>query len=330
VLVRGVRAHHEDGIRGAPAVQIVYSSRRGSRKIEHLGSAHDRAELEALKAAARQRLAEGQGVLDLGLDAAAEAVVAVAGSGPLPITSSRMGHLWDALSRAYDALGFDEAARPRPARSTSSPHTPNGGRSNSPSTSSRPTNADPARCCVRSPQTWSSKRSGDTALHRIAQAIAAPSSSHDTRVRRRGRRVRIPLERIVRRSTRGRGRPQARLRRSVFTAELPAGPSALPLPPCVHPVLQLVAVRSREDEQAGADRRPALLDLGSHGPGTTEDPGGLRDQVPRPPAISRSASTASSMRPPSRDSRSASRCWPSLGPPPAHHRLLTHTWSGCR
>ena len=26
---------------GATAVQIVYSSRRGSRKIEHLASAHD-------------------------------------------------------------------------------------------------------------------------------------------------------------------------------------------------------------------------------------------------------------------------------------------------
>jgi hypothetical protein len=50
---------------GATAVQIVWSSRRGSRRIEHLGSAHDDAELEALKAAAAQRLAEGQQVLDL-------------------------------------------------------------------------------------------------------------------------------------------------------------------------------------------------------------------------------------------------------------------------
>ena len=31
-------------------MQIVYSSRRGSRSIEHLGSAHDDEELEALKA----------------------------------------------------------------------------------------------------------------------------------------------------------------------------------------------------------------------------------------------------------------------------------------
>jgi hypothetical protein len=34
---------------GATAVQIVYSSRRGSRDIEHIGSAHDEAELEVLK-----------------------------------------------------------------------------------------------------------------------------------------------------------------------------------------------------------------------------------------------------------------------------------------
>jgi hypothetical protein len=88
---------------GATAVQIVHSTRRGSRDIEHLGSAHDEAELEALKAAARQRLAQDQLELDLGLEAAA-------GAGPLEITASRMAHLWDALCRAYDVLGFDEAA----------------------------------------------------------------------------------------------------------------------------------------------------------------------------------------------------------------------------
>lgn len=89
---------------GATAVQIVYSNRRGSRSIEHLGSAHDEQEVEALKVAARQRLAAGQGELDLGLDAAADV------SGPLHIVSSRMAHLTDALTRAYDALGFAQAA----------------------------------------------------------------------------------------------------------------------------------------------------------------------------------------------------------------------------
>jgi hypothetical protein len=86
---------------GATAVQIVWSSRGGSRRIEHLGSAHDDAEREALAAVAAQRLAEGQLVLDLGLEATG------VGGGPLEITCSRAGHLWDALCRAYQALGLD-------------------------------------------------------------------------------------------------------------------------------------------------------------------------------------------------------------------------------
>ena len=39
---------------GATAVQVVWSSRPGSREIEHIGSAHDEAGLETLKAAARE------------------------------------------------------------------------------------------------------------------------------------------------------------------------------------------------------------------------------------------------------------------------------------
>ncbi|TCO38963.1 hypothetical protein EV646_1193 [Kribbella antiqua] len=83
---------------GATAVQIVYSSRRGSRDIEHIGSAHDDVELELLKAAARQRMAAEQGELDLGLEA--EPAEGVGCGGPLAITSSRMGHLWDVLVRS--------------------------------------------------------------------------------------------------------------------------------------------------------------------------------------------------------------------------------------
>jgi hypothetical protein len=49
------------------------------------------AELEMLKAAGRQRIAAGQAELELGLGQA--------GGGPLPITSSRMGCLLDALER---------------------------------------------------------------------------------------------------------------------------------------------------------------------------------------------------------------------------------------
>ncbi|MGV0905966.1 hypothetical protein ABQE78_10145 [Mycobacterium novum] len=40
---------------GATAVQIVWSSRGGARKIEHLGSAHDEAGVAALKAAGAQK-----------------------------------------------------------------------------------------------------------------------------------------------------------------------------------------------------------------------------------------------------------------------------------
>jgi hypothetical protein len=43
----------------ATAVPIVYSSRRGSRDIEHIGSAHDEADLEALKAARACRVPPG-------------------------------------------------------------------------------------------------------------------------------------------------------------------------------------------------------------------------------------------------------------------------------
>jgi Transposase DDE domain len=89
---------------GATAVQIVYSYHRGSRQIEHIGSAHDDAELELLKAVARQRLAAGQGVLDLGPGFGA------GGGGPLPITASRMGVLLDALTCGYDVLGLARAA----------------------------------------------------------------------------------------------------------------------------------------------------------------------------------------------------------------------------
>ena len=95
---------------GATAVQIVHGSRRGARTIEHVGSAHDELELQALKAAARQRLVGGQAELDLGLDPAAAGAMAAGSAGPLEIASSRMGHLWDGLASAYDQLGFARAA----------------------------------------------------------------------------------------------------------------------------------------------------------------------------------------------------------------------------
>jgi Transposase DDE domain len=89
---------------GAMAVQIVWSWRRGSRSIEHIGSGHDEVELAALKTAAAERLAAGQTELDLGLTPGVEA-------GTLPITSSQMTHLWDGLCTAYRVLGFESVTK---------------------------------------------------------------------------------------------------------------------------------------------------------------------------------------------------------------------------
>jgi hypothetical protein len=85
----------------ATAVQIVYSNRRGSRDIEHIGSAHSPQEVEALKAVARQRLHANQDSFDFG-DGRPEGEA-------LPITSTRSKHLWEALCLAYTGLGFDTA-----------------------------------------------------------------------------------------------------------------------------------------------------------------------------------------------------------------------------
>ena len=77
---------------GAIAVQIVYSYHRGARQIEHIGSAHDDAGVEAAGGCRRQRLAARQGLLDLGPGFGAGA------GGPLPITSSRTGCVLDGLA----------------------------------------------------------------------------------------------------------------------------------------------------------------------------------------------------------------------------------------
>jgi hypothetical protein len=86
---------------GAVAVQIVHSNWRGSREIEHIGSAHTPGEVEVLKAVAQQRLRANQDTFDfddgqLGDDEA-------------PIVSSQARHLWETLSTAYRVLGLDLA-----------------------------------------------------------------------------------------------------------------------------------------------------------------------------------------------------------------------------
>jgi len=85
----------------ATAVQIVHSNRRGSREIEHIGSAHTAEDLEVLKAVARQRLHAGQDTLDFGDGRPARVT--------LPILSTRSQLLWDTLGVAYARLGFAAA-----------------------------------------------------------------------------------------------------------------------------------------------------------------------------------------------------------------------------
>lgn len=86
---------------GATAVQIVH--KRGTQRlgIDHIGSAHDAAELELLLQVARERLAAGHDELDLGWDAAGRP------PGQAVVESTASTVLWDALVGVYDGLGFD-------------------------------------------------------------------------------------------------------------------------------------------------------------------------------------------------------------------------------
>ena len=86
---------------GATAVQIVHSNRRGSREIEHIGSAHTPEDLEVLKTVGRQRLHANQDTLDLDDGRV--------GDDEAPIVSSQARHLWEVLGTAYQLMGLDHA-----------------------------------------------------------------------------------------------------------------------------------------------------------------------------------------------------------------------------
>ena len=82
---------------GATAVQIERRDGRRRVGIEHIGSAHDEAELEALKAEARRRMNEGQMTLpSLGEEGPALRTLA---------SHSRL--LYDSLAHVYRSLGLD-------------------------------------------------------------------------------------------------------------------------------------------------------------------------------------------------------------------------------
>lgn len=89
---------------GATAVQIVHKRGKQRLGIDHIGSAHDQAELELLLQVARERLALGQDQLDLGWEPAGRP------PGQAVVESTASTVLWEALVGVYDHLGFDVLA----------------------------------------------------------------------------------------------------------------------------------------------------------------------------------------------------------------------------
>ena len=77
-------------------MQIVHSNRRGSRDIEHIGSAHTPEEVEVLKAVARQRLHANQDTLDFGDGRPAGQDAA----DPVDPVAASVGHVVPGLLRA--------------------------------------------------------------------------------------------------------------------------------------------------------------------------------------------------------------------------------------
>jgi hypothetical protein len=84
---------------GATAVQIAERKNRCDVVLEHLGSAHDDAELAALVRAGNEKLHAGQGVLDL------EPATGAAGA---VVQSSRSRLLLEVLHAAWSRLGLDD------------------------------------------------------------------------------------------------------------------------------------------------------------------------------------------------------------------------------
>ena len=100
---------------GATVVQVVVNENGVRRIVEHLGSAHDEAELAALMYLGHQRLLAGQQVLDLGsaLDGGGQVPSHEPGDGGSvrrpAIISRRSGWLVEAIKAVYARLGLGEA-----------------------------------------------------------------------------------------------------------------------------------------------------------------------------------------------------------------------------
>lgn len=88
---------------GATAVQIAVKDGRRDRVLEHLGSAHSPAELQALLQIGRQKLHQGQLSLDLGLEPNQDPAAAT-------IETKTSQLLIEAITTAWERLGFDAVA----------------------------------------------------------------------------------------------------------------------------------------------------------------------------------------------------------------------------
>jgi hypothetical protein len=88
-------------------VQLVVSSARGNRVIKHVGTGHDDAELATLTAAAHALMPQPELLLEV-----VSGVAPVRSSGSVAmVVGSRLGPLWDVLTRAWTALGLEDVAR---------------------------------------------------------------------------------------------------------------------------------------------------------------------------------------------------------------------------
>ena len=92
---------------GATAVQIMHKKGREVIGIDHIGSAHNEAELEWLLSEAQDRLHAGEQMLDFKDPEEPEAVEFGGPAKPM-VTATGSLVLWDALVGLYDALGFGQ------------------------------------------------------------------------------------------------------------------------------------------------------------------------------------------------------------------------------
>ena len=94
---------------GAIAVQVVFSERKGAKRMKHIGSAHSESELALLRAEA-QRIVDGdQLAMDFGevkhIPPATGSV-----SNPLPVVGQLAGYLLDCIDACFNELGLAAAS----------------------------------------------------------------------------------------------------------------------------------------------------------------------------------------------------------------------------